>query len=242
MNNSSNQVGLCSMVVLDLMAGLEHTGLHLYTDNYYTSPLLYNHLYNRGINACGTARVNRRHFPKELETVCTRVNRGYYDYLSSGPLLACVWVEKRTIYFLSTLHIAEAPIGNPCTVSRLQLDGTRSDVTCPPCLPDYQENMRGVDRADQLGSYYKVGRRSRKWWKRVFAYGIECSISNAYVLDKFAKPIEHARSGRSKRDYFAFRYELANGLLGGFRSRQLPGRPRSYEHTQLDRLNLTMGH
>ena len=59
----------------------------------------------------------------------------------------------------------------------------------------------------------------------MFAYGIECSVSNAYVLDKFAKPIDHARSGRSKRDYFAFRYELANGLIGGFRSRQLPGRP-----------------
>ena len=44
----------------------------------------------------------------------------------------------------------------------------------------------------------------------------ECSVSNAYVLDKFAKPIEHAHSGRSKRDYFAFRYELANGLIGGF--------------------------
>ena len=56
---------------------------------------------------------------------------------------------------------------------------------------------------------------------------IECSVSNAYVLDTFAKPIERARSGISKRDYFAFRYELANGLLGGFRYCQLPGRLRS---------------
>ena len=64
----------------------------------------------------------------------------------------------------------------------------------------------------------------------MFAYGIECSISNAYVMQKFSKTIEHARSGRSKRDYFAFRYELANGLTGGFRSRQLPGCPISYEH------------
>ena len=39
----------------------------------------------------------------------------------------------------------------------------------------------------------------------MFAYGIECSVSNVYVLDKFAKPIEHAHSGRSKRYYFAFR-------------------------------------
>ena len=31
-------------------------------------------------------------------------------------------------------------------------------------------------------------------------------------------------------DLFCIRYELANGLIGGFRSRQLPGCPRS-EHT-----------
>ena len=66
----------------------------------------------------------------------------------------------------------------------------------------------------------------------MFAYGIECSVSNAYVLDKFAKPIEHAHSGRSKRDYFAFRYELANhagaDLGGGPRG---PGPPPPNGHT-----------
>ena len=65
---------------------------------------------------------------------------------------------------------------------------------------------------NKLGSY-NVGRRSRKRWKHVFAYGIEYSVSNAYVLDKFAKPIEHAHSGRSKKDYFAFRYELLMDCL-----------------------------
>ena len=44
---------------MDLMEGLENTGLHLYTDNFYTSPSLFHHLYNRGIYACGTARSNR---------------------------------------------------------------------------------------------------------------------------------------------------------------------------------------
>ena len=34
-------VGLCSRVVLDLMAGIENSGFELYTDNYYTSPELF---------------------------------------------------------------------------------------------------------------------------------------------------------------------------------------------------------
>ena len=48
------EVSLCSRVVLDLMAGLQ--GFDLYTDNYYTSPMLYRELYKRGINACWTGK------------------------------------------------------------------------------------------------------------------------------------------------------------------------------------------
>ena len=85
----------------------------------------------------------------------------------------------------STLHVAKPPSGIPCTVGRRQVDGSLEDVVCPPCLPDYQTFMRGVDRIDQLGSYYNVGRRLCKWWKRVFSYGIECSLGNSYVLDGY---------------------------------------------------------
>ena len=54
---------LCSQVVT---AGFEMLGHELYTDNYYTSPQLYQCLYDKGINACGTARTSRRYFPQEL--------------------------------------------------------------------------------------------------------------------------------------------------------------------------------
>ena len=62
-----------------------------------------------------------------------RGERGFYDYRSNGPLLAVVWMDKRYIYFLSTLHSAETS-GNPTTVQRRQIDGTRVDVVCPPPL------------------------------------------------------------------------------------------------------------
>ena len=82
-------IGLCSKVCLDLLEGLNVYGLHLYTDNYYTSPSLFLHLYkNLGINACGTCRSNRIGFPKELVTKATKQNRGHYDYRSNGPIVA----------------------------------------------------------------------------------------------------------------------------------------------------------
>lgn len=242
LDSTSSDIGLCTKVVLDLMSGLEHTGLHLYTDNYYTSPNLYLTLYNNGINACGTARVNRRAFPKELTTKATKNNRGHYDYRSNGPLLASVWVDKRSIYFVSTIHPAEPPVGSAPSVKRRKMDGTQEDVPCPPLLPDYQAHMRGVDRGDQLISYYNIGRRSKKWWKRVFYYILECALLNSFVLDGYVWPADHARLGRAKRDILEFRLELANELIGSFSSRKRPGRQLSSEHAQMGRMNWTLGH
>ena len=45
------------------------------------------------------------------------------DYRSNDTLLAAVWMDKRYIYFVSTLHRAETS-GDPTTVKRRQLDGT----------------------------------------------------------------------------------------------------------------------
>ena len=64
-------MGLCTKVVLDLVLGLEFSGLHLYTDNYYTSPLLYHHQVKMLV-------TNRKHFPIELVTPRTEVCTNTY--------------------------------------------------------------------------------------------------------------------------------------------------------------------
>jgi len=119
--------GLCSRVLLDLMSG---KGFHLYPDNYYTGPVVYKVLYDQGINSCGTVRTNRTGFQKRKGD---KVPRGYYDYLSCGPLLAAVWYDRRFVYFVSTLHKAEQ---DGDTIPWHAQDGSMIDVPCPPLLPD----------------------------------------------------------------------------------------------------------
>ena len=79
LDSDTASVGLCSRSVLDLLQGLE-----LYTDNYYTSPELYLHLYNEcAINACGTVCTNRRGYPKILvlpQREANKIPRGLMDY------------------------------------------------------------------------------------------------------------------------------------------------------------------
>ena len=106
-NSVASDVGLCSRVVLELVDGLEHTGPSVFMDNYYTSPWLFLTLYDKGVNACGTARKSRKFYPKEIDVSSSAVESGYYDYRSSGPLVygrisvlftfspPCTWLRHR---------------------------------------------------------------------------------------------------------------------------------------------------
>ena len=101
-------------------------------------------------------------------------------------------------------------------MTRRSPNGLRYEVPCPSLLVDYQQFVRGVDRADQLIGYYNIGKRSRKWWKRSFSYLAESALLNAYILESEVFPTEHAQVGRNKRDYLSFRVDLAKQLIGDF--------------------------
>jgi len=218
--------------VLDLLEGFDNVGVQLLIDNYYTSPLLYNRLYRRqGINACGTVCPTRLGFPSQLVSKATESNRGTYQYLSNGRLLAGSWVDKHSIYLLTTMHIGEC-VGNP-TVKRRQADDNQTDVAYPPCLPDYLKHMRSVDKGIS--------------WKAIIMWtGSPRSIFFFFFfffcLEKMVRH-EHQQRGRKKREMLSFRLQLAKELIGSFSSRQWAGgRPRSAEHTNLDRLYSNLGH
>ncbi len=96
-------------------------------------------------------------------------------------------------------------------------------VTAPPVIPDYTTYMRGVDLGDQLIQLYNVGRRSRKWWKRVLFYLLEVAILNAYVIERAYRE-DHLLRGHAKRDLLSFRLELAEQLIGDHHGRKRSGR------------------
>ena len=58
-------------IVMGLMqkARLLDKGHHVYMDNYYSSPCLYEELHYRSTFACGTCRPNRKYLPKAVTKV-----------------------------------------------------------------------------------------------------------------------------------------------------------------------------
>ena len=51
----------------ELLDGFKHTCPKVYIDNSYTSPELFLTLYSKRVNACGTARANRKFYPTDLK-------------------------------------------------------------------------------------------------------------------------------------------------------------------------------
>ena len=150
-------------------------GYHVYMDNYYTSPELFNELYLKDTYACGTVRKNRKGLPKGVGDA--KLKKGEGVFRRNGPLLALKWCDKRAVYLCSTIHEANmvevAKFGEP-----------DNKMFKPLAIQEYVSYMRAVDVGDQMMSYNCFVRRSLKWWRKLFIHFLNMVLLNSYILHK----------------------------------------------------------
>ena len=120
--------------------------------------------------------------------------------------LALKWQDKRPVVMLSTIH-------DDSWVSKRRwtrlVAGGIEEIEKPTMVEKYNMYMGGVDKGDQLMSYYGFSHRTVKWWRRAFFHLFEkSSLVNAYILYRLS-----VQDGR-KLDHKHFRIELAKQLLG----------------------------
>ena len=155
-----SELGSTAGIVLRLIEPICGRGYHLYTGNFYTSPALFAELRRHGFEACGTLRLNRRGVPPEAKAV---LKRGEIRRVQVGDNMVVVqWHDKRTVSVLSTVH-SHSPVQTERR-SRHAADG-REVVEKPEAVVEYNKFMGGVDRGDQLLSYYGFPHRMVKWWR-----------------------------------------------------------------------------
>ena len=58
----------------------------------------------------------------------------------------------------------------------------REDIPCPSVIKNYNSKMGLVDKSDMLVQLYKTPIKSNRWYLRIFAYCLEFSIVNAWLL------------------------------------------------------------
>jgi len=194
------QKSLGSRVVHNLTTNLANKNHVIFFDNFFTSVQLLEELKEKGIHAVGTVNIARRYLP--IFKLDKQMIRGESQWFTSNTGLAVIkWKDKRSVHILSNYHNPE----EYTEVKRKEKEGNISQVPCPQAIVDYNSNMNYVDIFDQLMSSYKINRRSRKWWHRIFFYFVDASVVNAYCIYKLMNlPKISAKD---------FRRSIINGLV-----------------------------
>ncbi|XP_051946657.1 piggyBac transposable element-derived protein 3-like [Xyrauchen texanus] len=111
------------------------------------------------------------------------VPRGTYDYVTSDDgILALRWKDNRIVTLLSTDMGAE-PMSSVywyCSDTK-----RKEQVSCPAVVKSYNANMGGIDKrdkSDMLVHIYCTPMKSKRWYKRMFAYSVDVSLTNAWVF------------------------------------------------------------
>ena len=84
----------------------------------------------------------------------------------------------------------------------------RPPKTKPQVVADYNNFMLGVDKVDQMGTYYSFIHKSVKWWRKVFFWLLEATTINSFIVYKAAKGITSP-----KRHHIRFRRGLVQSLV-----------------------------
>ena len=94
-------------------------------------------------------------------------------------ILAMQWKDKRPVTLLSTIH--DDSMATKVRRTRLT-PGGREEISKPHVVEQYNTYMGGVDKSDQLLSYYGFSHRTVKWWRRAFYHLLDEANVNAYIL------------------------------------------------------------
>jgi hypothetical protein len=191
--------GLATDSVLDVVdRGDVRKGSVIFTDRWFSSPLLIFELSKRGCFGVGTVQLNRSGLPAMKMNKSTKTNPipagTSYKFRSRFKLgqrpfemYACTWMDKKPVAFLGSAFGLKA---DTCKRTVKHGRGVKNDIAVPRMAKMYQEYMGGVDRGDQLKMQYGLVRSivTFKPWMKLFIGILDIVLANAWVLFKLSNP------------------------------------------------------
>lgn len=181
------------------------TGLHVYTDRYYTSPELASELLGMNCYLTGTVMMNRTGMPKNLKARTKKLKKGEILSERKGNLLVISWRDKRVVNLLSTKSKGSR---NEKTSVPSKWPG-KPATDKPNVIIDYIKHMGGVDRSDHFIASYHFIRRTKKWYRKYFFWLFEVALVNAYILYNEV----NKRNQNKAMSHIEFRRSLVRDLV-----------------------------
>lgn len=185
----------------------------MFTDRYYTSLVLAEELAKMKCHLTGTIKTNRKGVPITFKTPKFG-NKKTLAYRKNNNIILA-WKDKRVVTMLTNWCDAGGTI-----VKRFQRGGVEIAVNKPNVVLKYIKFMGGVDRADQYTSTYCFLRKSLKWWRKLFFWGLEICVINSYILYKVVK----RQRNEIPMSHLKYLKLLVKQLRGDYRQDRGPGR------------------
>nr|XP_034194964.1 piggyBac transposable element-derived protein 4-like [Osmia lignaria] len=189
-----------------LQSNLGAVGYHIFNDRYFTSIPLADALLKMKCNLTGTIQTNRKFIPREIKN--PQIAKNEIVTYRRNNLLLLAWRDKRNVTMLSTCATSSST-----TVTKRSRKEGRTHIVKPDVVINYNKYMGGVDKADQYTGTYCFMRKSQKWWRKLFFWGLEVSVINSYLLYQ-----EHHKTYNIKKlSHLQFVRHLIDQLIGNFR-------------------------
>ena len=211
---TNDPLGISGSIVKTMMNPYMNKQHILFTDNWYTSVELANHLQEKGVYTCGIIKGNRKYFPKFQN----KPKKGSLELKKSGDLVAFQWTDKRSVKGVTNVFSSN-------DTKTLKTDyKTGEPIMKPEMIVEYTNNMRGVDRSDSYLSSCECIRKCVKWYIKLFFHLVDLTVYNSYMMWKVHK-------GETMK-YEQFQYNLCYRILqkygtviSGNRGKRYPNPP-----------------
>uniref|UniRef100_A0A087YC72 Si:dkey-19f4.2 n=1 Tax=Poecilia formosa TaxID=48698 RepID=A0A087YC72_POEFO len=183
------------------------TNYIVYTDNFYTSPVLFKHLRQQGFDTCGTYRQGRVGVPPPLNMPSPKSS---IRWIRDGELLFVKWMDTREVSMCSTIHPVYA--GDSVQCWQKSPDGKVQNVAVPrpTAVTEYNKYMGGVDTSDQIFGTHSIHRKTKRSSTTMFQHLVDIAVTNSFVIHK-DQCVTMRRKQKTRQN---FQEELAAHLLG----------------------------
>ncbi len=183
--------------VIISMASVLKKNDYVFFDSYFTTRETINYLDKKGIFYVGSVRKNRKGFPK----FNNHNNDILFPYYKLNNMLLVQYPDNKLIIVVSNCFTKPIDV-----VYNKKKNQKNENKIKPFLLEQYSKYARGIDKNNQLTSFYFANKKSIKWYKKFFIYLLDTCITNAYILYK--------KVNNNKMELLDFKINIIYSLKG----------------------------
>lgn len=182
-------------IVHKLLEGKKNVGHSVYMDNFYNSIALSEQLLQEKTYTTGTLRANRTGNPEDLVKKKLKKGESSSLYTDKG-ICVTKWKDRKEILSISSEFDGE------------MVEGTNrrgEQINKPKLILNYNKFMGGIDRGDQMLSYYSCEHKTLRFYKKLGIHIFQIMLMNAYVLFN--------QYSTRKLNFYDFRLSVIESML-----------------------------